>query len=144
MAESEARARLFDGDASQVMAWLRAHQVELVRVEICDLAGIAHGKAVTLPHFERVLAQGPPMCAASCAADVEMTVVRDTAYAGSIGFADFIARSNLSSLRLLRHQPHTALVLCDACWRARWTRTARTRWRLRTRRTASARPAGTS
>ncbi len=98
------------------MEWLRSQQVETVRVEICDLAGIARGKALTLPHFERILTDGMPLCAAVFAVDVEMTVVPDTGYAASIGFGDLIARPDLASLRLLRHQPQTALVLCDAVW----------------------------
>jgi glutamine synthetase len=113
---SDVAPRFFEGESAGVMDWLRASGVQFVRVQLCDLSGISRGKAVTLEHFERVLAHGLPFAAAILAIDVEATVVPGTPYAESTGYADLIAKPDLSSLRLLRHEPHSALVLCDAFW----------------------------
>jgi glutamine synthetase len=113
---SDVAPRFFEGESAGVMDWLRASGVQFVWVQLCDLSGISRGKAVTLEHFERVLAHGLPFAAAILAIDVEATVVPGTPYAESTGYADLIAKPDLSSLRLLRHEPHSALVLCDAFW----------------------------
>ncbi len=116
MATRETSMRFFEGDRSEAMGWLRSHGVETVRVEISDLAGIARGKAVSMSHFERVLDEGLPLVAAIFAIDLEAGVVPGTGYAESMGFGDLIATPDLATLRLLQHQPDTALVLCDAVW----------------------------
>jgi glutamine synthetase len=54
--------------------------------------------------------------AAILSVDLEAEPVPGTPYAESTGFADLLALPDLSSLRLLRHEPRTALVLCDASW----------------------------
>ena len=108
--------RFFTGDASGVMDWLRESGAQRVRVQFADLAGISRGKSVSLPHFERVVGHGLPFTAAILAVDVEANVVPGTPYAESTGFADLVARPDLSTLRLLRHEAGAALVLCDLVW----------------------------
>ena len=108
--------RFFEGEVSEVMDWLGESGAQRVRVQFCDLAGIARGKSVSLEHFERVLDHGLPFAAAILAIDVEASVVPGTAYAESTGFPDLVAKPDLASLRLLRHEPDTALVLCDLVW----------------------------
>ena len=112
----QAGSRFFEGGASEAGAWLRDEAVETVRVDISDLTGIARGKAMPVRHFERVLEHGMPLAAAALSLDAEATVVPGTIYGETTGFADLVARPDLSSLRVLRHEPATALVLCDAFW----------------------------
>lgn len=116
MDERGSSAQFFSGDRSDAVAWLRGHGVDKVRVEICDLAGVARGKAVSIDHFEHVLGHGVPFCAALFAFDIEATVLPGTNYGETIGYGDFIGKPDLASLRLLRHQPNTALVIGDIHW----------------------------
>lgn len=113
---SDSQRRIFEGDASGAMAWLRESGAQRVRVQFSDVAGIARGKSLSLEHFERVLGHGLPFAAAIFAIDIEASVVPGTAYAEATGFADLLAKPDLTTLRLLRHEPDAALVLCDLFW----------------------------
>ncbi len=116
MSEATTGPVRFTGDESEVMAWLRAQNVARVRVEYCDFGGVARGKAMDLNHFEHALGHGIGFCATVMAFDISANVVPGTDYAESIGYGDFICKPDLSSLRVLRHEPNTALVMSRIEW----------------------------
>ena len=107
---------LFSGGEDEVMAWLRGHGVERIRVEYMDFGGLARGKAVSLAQFEHVLHHGVAFCATIFAFTVTADVVMGTDYAESIGYGDFIVKPDLSTLRLLRHEGGTAQMTGPLVW----------------------------
>jgi glutamine synthetase len=109
-------SNFFDGNAADVMEWLRANDVEKVRVEYSDLAGIARGKGISREHFPSVMRTGVPFCAAIYAADVEANIIPGTDYAETIGYGDIISKPDISTLRVLRHVPNTALCVAENVW----------------------------
>lgn len=106
----------FDGNGSEAMEWLRANDIERVRLEWIDYGGVSRGKAVGLEHFAHAIEHGIAFCAAGMAFDISANVVIGTDFGESIGFGDFIAKPDLSTMRLLRHEDGTALVLGDLYW----------------------------
>ena len=116
MSEVAGTAVRFTGTEDQVIAWLRANDVARVRVEYCDYGGIARGKAMDLVHFGHALEHGIAFCAAAMAFDIGADVVPGTDFAETIGYGDFIAKPDLASLRLLRHEVDTALVMGTLQW----------------------------
>ena len=69
-----------------------------------------------LAHFERSMHHGIAFCATVMAFDISANVVLGTDYGENIGYADFIAVPDLSSMRILRHEPDTALVMGKMVW----------------------------
>jgi len=106
----------FGGDETDVMDWLQANDVERVRVEWVDYGGISRGKAVDIGHFGHAIEHGIAFCASGMAFDTQANVVPGTDFAESIGFSDFIAKPDLASMRMLRHEGGTALVMTDLYW----------------------------
>ena len=127
MSEASSTAVRFDGKDNDVIVWLRANNVEHVRVEWCDYAGVSRGKAMDVTHFQHALEHGIAFCAAAMAFDIGADVVPGTDFAETIGYGDFIAKPDLSSLRLLRHEADTAVVMSTLCWPdgRRWLRSRR-------------------
>ncbi len=116
MSEAAGGPGRFSGTSDEVIDWLRARGVQRVRIEYCDYGGVARGKAMDLAHFEHSLDHGIAFCATVMAFDIAGNVVPGTDYGETIGYADFIARPDLSSLRLLRHEADTALVMGTLVW----------------------------
>jgi glutamine synthetase len=116
MSEVASTAVRFTGAENEVIDWLRANNVERVRVEWCDYGGIARGKAMDVTHFQHALDHGIAFCAAAMAFDIGADVVPGTDFAESIGYGDFVAKPDLSSLRLLRHEADTAVVMGTLHW----------------------------
>ena len=116
MSEAASGPVRFTGTSDEVIDWLRANGVERVRVEYVDYAGVARGKAMDVAHFERMMHHGVAFCATVLAFDIAGNVVPATDYGETIGYADFLARPDLSSLRILRHEPDTALVMGTLTW----------------------------
>ncbi len=116
MSEAATGPVRFTGTSDQVMDWLRANGVQRVRIEYCDYGGVARGKAMDLAHFERSMHHGIAFCATVMAFDIGANVVLGTDYGENIGYADFIAVPDLSSMRILRHEPDTALVMGTMKW----------------------------
>ena len=116
MSEAAGGPGRFSGTSDEVIDWLRAKGVQRVRIEYCDYGGVARGKAMDLAHFEHSLDHGIAFCATVMAFDIAGNVVPGTDYGETIGYADFIARPDLSSLRLLRHEADTALVMGTLVW----------------------------
>ena len=107
---------LFSGGEEEVMAWLRGHAVERIRVEYADFCGIARGKAVSIAQFDHCMHHGVAFCATVLVLDMFANVVPGTDYAESIGYGDFILKPDLSTLRLLRHEGGTAQVMGTLVW----------------------------
>ncbi len=116
MSQVEGGPVRFEGGENDVFEWLRANDVARVRVEYCDYGGIARGKAMNLTHFGHALEHGIAFCASAMAFDIDANVVPGTDFAEAIGYGDFIAKPDLSSLRLLRHEPGTALAMGRLHW----------------------------
>lgn len=116
MSEETGDASRFTGADDRVIEWLRNEGVARVRLEYCDYGGVARGKAMDLMHFEHALEHGIAFCASAMAFDIGADVVPGTDFAETIGYGDFVARPDLSSLRLLRHEADTALVMGTLHW----------------------------
>ena len=116
MSEAATGPVRFTGTSDQVIDWLRANGVQRVRVEYCDYGGVSRGKAMDIAHFERTMHHGVAFCATVMAFDISANVVLGTDYGEAIGYADFIAVPDLSSMRILRHEPDTALVMGTMKW----------------------------
>ena len=116
MSEAATGPVRFTGTCGEVIDWLRANNVQRVRIEYCDYGGVARGKAMDLVHFQHALDHGIAFCAAVMAFDIAANVVPGTDFAETIGYADFIAKPDLSSLRILRHEADTALVMGTLTW----------------------------
>ncbi len=106
----------FTGDPSNAVPWLKDHGVERVRLEWVDYNGIARGKAFTLAQFERGLGGSFAYCATALAFDTQANVVPGTDFAETIGYGDFVAVPDFSSMRLLKHESAAALVMGDLVW----------------------------
>lgn len=104
------------GDSAHALKWLYDEGVERVRLEWVDYNGIARGKAFTLAQFERALGHGFAYCATALAFDTQANVVPGTDFAETIGYGDFVAVPDFSSMRLLRHEPGAAIVMGDLVW----------------------------
>ena len=116
MSEAASGPVRFAGTGEEVIGWLRERGAQRVRVEYCDYGGVARGKAMDVAHFERSLHHGIAFCATVLAFDIAGNVVPGTDYGETIGYADFIAKPDLSSLRILRHEADTALVMSTLVW----------------------------
>ena len=116
MSEAASGPVRFAGTSDEVIGWLRANGVERVRVEYCDYGAVARGKAMDVAHFERMLHHGVAFCATVMAFDMAGNVVPGTDFGETIGYADFLAVPDLSSLRILRHEADTALVMGTLTW----------------------------
>ena len=116
MSEAATGPVRFTGTSEEVIDWLRANGVQRVRVEYCDYGGVARGKAMDLAHFERMKEHGIAFCSTVMAFDIAANVVPNTDFGENIGYADFIAKPDLSSLRILRHEADTALVMGTLTW----------------------------
>lgn len=106
----------FEGNEADAIAWLRANDVERVRIEWIDYGGVSRGKAVDLGHFAHAMEHGIAFCASGMAFDMPANVVPGTDFAETIGFGDFIAKPDLATMRLLRHEDGAALVMGDLYW----------------------------
>lgn len=107
---------LFNGGKGEVLAWLRGHGIERIRVECMDFGGVARGKAVSLAQFEHSMHHGVAFCAAIFAFSMNADVVPGTDYAETIGYGDFFVKPDLSTLRLLRHEGGAAQVMGTVVW----------------------------
>ena len=116
MSEAASGPMRFSGTSDEVIDWLRANGVQRVRIEYCDYGGVARGKAMDVAHFAHSLHHGIAFCATVLAFDIAGNVVPGTDYGETIGYADFIAKPDLSSLRILRHEADTALVMGTLVW----------------------------
>ena len=116
MSEAASGPVRFSGTSDEAIDWLRANGVARVRIEYCDYAGVARGKAMDLVHFGHALEHGIAFCATVMTFDIAANVVPGTDFAETIGYADFIAKPDLSSLRILRHEADTALVMGTLTW----------------------------
>lgn len=96
---------------SEVADFLRAHQICVVRVEWCDLHGVARGKRVHVDHF---LTSGPRGVSFS-SASIEMDLRGEIPWLGEkrLPWPSLYACADLSTLRLVPGEPHTAAVTCD-------------------------------
>ena len=106
----------FTGGERDVMAWLRGHGVERIRVEHTDFNGISRGKAVALAQFEHVMHHGLAFAATILAVDIKANVVPGTDYAEAIGYGDYLLKPDLSTLRLLRHEGGAAQCAGTLVW----------------------------
>ena len=91
--------------------FLREHGIRTVRVEWCDLHGVARGKRVQADYFLRAGGRGFPFSSAS----VEMDLRGEIPWLGEqhLPWPNLYARPDLSTLRLVPFEPHTAAVICD-------------------------------
>ena len=113
----ESNVQRFEGGKAEVMDWLRAKSVSHVRVEWSDINGIARGKRVPLTTFEHVIGgAGLPFAAVLLGVDIQARVVPGTPFGDEIGFGDFMAHPDLSSLRLINHEPNAAQAMSDLRW----------------------------
>ena len=106
----------FSGAKGEVMEWLRQHDIRKVRVEWTDLHGISRGKRMPPSTFEHALEEGLPFAALLLAIDVNARWLRGTPLGEEIGFGDYFAWPDLSSLRVLRHEPGTAQCMAAMKW----------------------------
>ena len=114
--ENRSKIRRFTGGDGEVMDWLRSNRVEKVRVEWMDMHGIPRGKRVSLHTFDELRHKGVPFAALLFAIDLQARWLHDTRFGEEISFGDFYAVPDLSSMRLLRHEPDTALCLTNLHW----------------------------
>ena len=114
--KNHSNIRRFTGGDGEVMDWLRSNGVEKIRVEWMDMHGIPRGKRVSLNTFDELRHKGVPFAALLFAIDLQARWLRNTRFGEEIGFGDFYAVPDLNSMRLLRHEPNTALCLTNLHW----------------------------
>lgn len=97
--------------AGDPAAFLRAHGVRTVRVEWCDLHGVARGKRVQADYFLDAGERGFPFSSAGIEMDLrgEIPWLQDQ----HLPWPNVYAVPDLGTLRLLPFEPRTAAVLAD-------------------------------
>lgn len=87
--------------------------IRTVRIEWCDLHGLARGKRVSRESFEQVLQRGLRFSTAPLFMDLRgETVEVDHSFARR-GWPDMVARPDVSTLQVVPHEAATARVLAD-------------------------------
>ena len=83
--------------------------IRLVRLQYPDLHGICRGKDLPVEAFEHAVTDGVNFVEAIMTVDLAHNVVSGF----EVGFPDFVARPDLSTLAALPWEPHVAVCLCD-------------------------------
>ncbi|GAB3914599.1 glutamine synthetase [Microlunatus endophyticus] len=93
-------------------------EIDTVIVCCTDMQGRLQGKRMHAGYFaDGVLAHGTEGCNYLLAVDIEMNTVDGYAISSwERGYGDMIFALDLDTLRLLPHQPGTAMVQCDLTW----------------------------
>ncbi|MDH7568556.1 MAG: hypothetical protein QHJ73_03080, partial [Armatimonadota bacterium] len=91
--------------------FLRRHQIRVVRVEWCDLHGVARGKRVQANHFLEKAQEGFSFSSAC----MEMDLRGQIPWLGDqrLPWGNLYARPDLSTLHRVPFEPHAAAVVCD-------------------------------
>jgi glutamine synthetase len=94
---------------------VRMREIDTVVVAMTDMQGRLQGKRFHAPFFlDEVAAHGTEACAYLLAVDTDMNTVDGYALTSwEDGYGDFALVPDLSTLRVTRWQPATALVLAD-------------------------------
>lgn len=98
---------------------LREHvergEITTVKLAVPDMQGRPKGKILNAPVFVDRLNAEAEMCAYLLATDIDMTPLDGFDLTGwQQGYGDLGVKADPASMRLLSHQPGTALVLGDA------------------------------
>jgi len=93
-------------------------EIDTVIVCFTDMQGRLQGKRMHAAYFaDEVLAHGTEGCNYLLAVDIEMNTVDGYAISSwDRGYGDMIFALDTDTLRLLPHQPGTAMVQCDLTW----------------------------
>ncbi|MEU7723108.1 glutamine synthetase family protein [Streptomyces tibetensis] len=93
---------------------VQSGQITAVRLAVPDMQGRPKGKIFTAPVFVDRMNSEAEMCAYVLATDVDMTPLDGFALTGwEQGYGDIGVKADPSSIRLLPHQPGTALIMGD-------------------------------
>ncbi|MFC8520326.1 glutamine synthetase family protein [Streptomyces sp. NPDC057257] len=101
------------------LATLRDHvergEITTIRLAVPDIQGRPKGKILSAPVFMERMNSEAEMCAYVLATDINMTPLDGFDLTGwQQGYGDLGVRADPNSIRLLPHQPGTALVIGDA------------------------------
>jgi glutamine synthetase len=83
--------------------------IRVVRLQYPDLHGVCRGKDLPVEVFEHAVAEGVNFVEAIMTVDLAHNVVSGF----EVGFPDFQARPDLSTIVALPWEPHVAVCLCD-------------------------------
>jgi glutamine synthetase len=83
--------------------------IRVVRLQYPDLHGVSRGKDLPVEAFEHAVTEGVNFVEAIMTVDLAHNVVSGF----EVGFPDFRARPDLSTLVALPWEPHVAVCLCD-------------------------------
>lgn len=104
----------FEGKTGEeATEWLRQHEIQRVRIEWCDLTGQGRGKVFPVDHFLEQLSDGMPFCEVAMTFDQHSNPAMASPLAGAGGYANALARPDLTTLRLLNHEAATAFLTTD-------------------------------
>ncbi len=101
------------GTAEAAEALLSRHSVRTVRVEWCDLHGLARGKRLSRPRFQAALARGLPQSTAPLFMDLHGNTVDAGERYERAGWPDMLAWPDLQTLRLAPHEEGCAVAVAD-------------------------------
>ena len=89
------------------------HEIRTVRVEWCDLHGIARGKRISRQTFDQVLERGLRFSTAPLLMDLRGETVETSISFAQAGWPDMVARPDPATLHLVPYEEATAGVLAD-------------------------------
>jgi glutamine synthetase len=95
------------------LSLLEDHAIHTVRVEWCDLHGLARGKRLSRGAFDRALEQGLRFSTAPLFMDLRGETVETRAAFARAGWPDMVARPDLTTLHIAPQEEGTASVIAD-------------------------------
>ncbi len=101
-------------DLNELRERFAAHDVRRVKVGGFDIDGVLRGKYLSLEKFWSVAESGFGFCDVIFGWDIADACYDNTTLTGpDSGYPDTLAKIDLSSFRLIPHEPHTAAFLLD-------------------------------
>jgi len=99
---------------SHAESFLTENGIHTVIVSFPDQSGVARGKRIPTAHFLRTIEHGIPFCKAALGWDIACDIFPGIPWASfDNGYPDFVARADVSTLRLAPWHQGTAWVFAD-------------------------------
>ncbi|MEU1258427.1 glutamine synthetase family protein [Streptomyces chartreusis] len=99
----------------ELRGYVERGEITMVRLAVPDMQGRPKGKILSAPVFLDRMDSETDMCAYILATDINMTPLDGFALTGwEQGYGDLGVKADTATVRLLPHQPGTALVMGDA------------------------------